>query len=554
MRSLNQWPGVAVTFVAFLISPSLLKAQASSLPEPTGYSAFESVITVSGDSAERILISQLAGATPVSRYLLRSPSSLMLNRSSGRRDGFSIVLPEITSVTNSELPFGQNDGALWAGKGYSVRALAGATAHFGPFHLIAIPEFVSTTSYRMSLNVIDLRFSRPLPATRSSFSSPFNVVPYSIDMPYSLGDSSWRKLYPGQSSAFVDAGPMQAGVATENEWWGPATRNPIVLGDNAAGFPHVFIRTGRPLVSRAGQFEGRWIVGGLHESDFFDDDPTNDVRSLSALALTWKQRPTSNLSIGFARSVYAPADGYGNVLSHALDVLKSTGHPDALPATDSTMTPGRDQIYSLFAQWIVPKYGLDTYLEWARTEFPKSLRDFLLQPMHSRGYSAGMQWAHQLRSGTTVRLMGEMTNVEQDGSYRFRPTGSFYTSRAVIQGYTNEGQVLGAGSGPGSSSEWLSLDYMPNRFLFGGNFGRTRYNNDAFFLKSNPHRCFHDVAVYPGLRTGMKTRFMSLRADYSRITRYNSFWQRTRGCGTNESAIGDRSSHHFSLTVTALGW
>jgi hypothetical protein len=552
MRSLNSWPGVALTLFALTL-PVESKAQVNQLPESNRRPLYESVITVSGDSAERILISQLKGATPASRYLLRSSSSLMLEGS--RRDGFSIVLPEVTSVTNSELPFGQNDGALWAGKGYSFRAMAGVTAHYGPVHVIAVPEFVSTTSYRMSLNVIDLRFSRPLPASHNSFSSPFNVVPYSIDMPYSLGDSSWQKLYPGQSSAFVDAGPIQVGAGTENEWWGPATRNPVVLSDNAAGFPHLFIRTGRPLVSRAGQFEGRWILGGLHESDFFDDDPSNDVRSLSAFAVTWKRRPSSNVSIGFARSVYSPADGYSNVFSHAFDFLKSTGHPNALPVTDSTMTPGPDQIYSFFAQWIVPRYGLDTYLEWGRTEFPKSLRDFLLQPMHTRGYTAGMEWAHPLGGGeSTVRLQGEMTNVEQDGSYRFRPTGSFYTSRAVVQGYTNEGQVLGAGSGPGSSSEWLALDYLPSRFLLGANFGRTRYNNDAFFLKSNPHRCFHDVAVYPGLRTGMKTRFMSLRAEYSRIKRYNSFWQRTRGCGTNESAIGDRSSHHFSVTVSALGW
>ena len=215
MRSLKIWPGVAITLFAFLSLAVESQAQVNQLPESTRRPFYEPVITVSGDSAERIRVSQLTGASPVSQYLLRSPSSLMV-QGPERRDGFSVVLPEVTSVTNSELPFGQNDGALWAGKGYSFRAMAGVTAHFGPVHLIAIPEFVSTTSYRMSLNVIDLRFARPLPASRNTFASPFNIVPYSIDMPYSLGDSSWRKLYPGQSSAFVDAGPMQVGAGTEN--------------------------------------------------------------------------------------------------------------------------------------------------------------------------------------------------------------------------------------------------------------------------------------------------------------------------------------------------
>jgi hypothetical protein len=308
-------------------------------------------------------------------------------------------------------------------------------------------------------------------------------------------------------------------------------------------------------VTPIGQIEGRLVVGGLHESDFFDTDSSNDVNSISSIGITWKKSARSNVTIGFARSVYAPASGYGNVASHAFDFLKSTGHPNALPVTDSTMTPGPDQIYSLFAQWIIPGYGLETYIDLGHTEFPKSLRAFLVQPNHTRGYTAGFLWAHPSgSSGAKVRINGELTNVEQSASYRFGPIGSFYTSRAVVQGYTNEGQMLGAGIGPGSSAEWLSVDYLRSGATVGVNFGRTRYNNDAFFLRSNPHRCFHDVAVYPGLRGGLRNRFFSVRADYSYVTRINAFWQRTRGCGTNESAIGDRNTHNLSVTLSTLGW
>jgi hypothetical protein len=308
-------------------------------------------------------------------------------------------------------------------------------------------------------------------------------------------------------------------------------------------------------VSAVGQFEGRWLVGGLHESEYFDNDISNNVRSLSVFGFSWKRRPTSNVTLGFARSVYSPADGYSGVPSHAFDFLKGTGHPNALPASDSTMTPGPDQVYSLYAQWIVPVYGLETYIEWAHTEFPRSLRDFLVEPNHTRGYTAGLQWAKPLANGAShLKLNAELTNVEQSSTYRFRPMGSFYTSRAVIQGYTNEGQMLGAGIGPGSSSQWISLDYLGTSVVFGANFGRTRYNNDAFFLKSNPHRCFHDVAVYPGLRGGLINRYFSVHADYSSISRYNAFWQRIRGCGSTPDAIGDRHSQHFSITLSTLAW
>ena len=517
---------------------------------------FEPVVTVSGDSVDRLRVAQLEGRAPQGGLFLRSTSSLTDPRRAGLAPRpFTIVLPQATFVANSDLPFGQNDGAMWGGKGYNFRVLGGLTASFGPVRVVLIPELTYSTNYAISIDPLDLRFARPLPGNRSRFASPFNYVPYSIDWPYRMGDSAFSKLFPGQSSASVSFGNFEAGASTENEWWGPAIRNPILFSDNAAGFPHAFIRTGKPIATGIGVFEGRWIVGGLHESDYFDDDITNDVRSISALSLVWKHRAESGLSLGVARSVFSPVDGYSGVAGHAFDFVRGTDHPNALPVTDSTFTPGRDQIFSVFAHWMVPKYGLESYVEWARAEMPKSLRDFILYPNHTRGFSAGLQYAHTFSDNASrFRFQGEFTNVEQSGSYRFRPIGSFYASRAVIQGYTNEGQMLGAAVGPGSSGEWLAADYMRKEFEFGVNFGRTRPNTDAFFARSNPNRCFHDAMVYPGARAGVTTRFFRIEADYSKLTRYNAFFQRVRGCQTDESATGDRSWHYLSLTLSLLGW
>src|SRR4029079_10686857 len=110
----------------------------------------------------------------------------------------------------SDLPFGQNDGAMWAGKGYNWRALGGVTATFGPVRIVAIPEVVSATNSPISIDPLDLRFARPLPGNRSSFGSPFNYIPYSIDWPYRFGDSAFAKVYPGQSSASVSFAQLEA--------------------------------------------------------------------------------------------------------------------------------------------------------------------------------------------------------------------------------------------------------------------------------------------------------------------------------------------------------
>jgi len=517
----------------------------------------QGVVTVSGDSVDRLRLAQLQGHAPLEGLFLRSTSSLMSPRAAGMVPRvFTIVTPQTTFIVNSALPFGQNDGALWAGKGYNTRVLAGFTATLGPVRLVAIPEFAYSSNHELSVDPLDLRFAKPLPPSRSSFSSPFNVFPYSIDMPYRFGDQPIRRIYPGQSSLTVSFGAIEVGGATENNWWGPALRNPIVMSDNAAGFPHAFLRTGRPLTSRIGQIEGRWIVGGLRESDYFNNNVADDVRSLSAIGLTWKRSPGSGLSIGLSRSVFAPVAGYRGVPANAFDFITNTGRPNALPVTDSTPTqPGPDQILSLFARWAIPRYGLESYVEWARTELPASARDLVEQPNHSRGYTGGLQWVRQIGgSDSRVRLQGEVTNVEQSTTYRFRPNGSFYTSRAVVQGYTNEGQLVGAGLGPGSSGQWIAADYIHRNLQLGVNLGRIRFNNDAFFEQREPNRCFHDVTVYPGVRASYSNRFFRFGADFASTSRYNTFFQRIRGCEAGPGAIGDRSSRHLAFTLTTFGF
>lgn len=486
--------------------------------------------------------------------MLRSTSSLMDPRRSGRRPRtFTIVFPELTLVSNSTLPFGQNDGALWAGKGANLRALAGFTLSAGPVRLVVIPELAYSSNNRLNINPADPRFIQPVPANRSIFSSPSNVFPYSIDMPYRFGGDPINRIYPGQSSLSVTAGPVEAGAATENEWWGPALVNPIVMGDNAAGFPHAFLRTSHPVNTILGRLEARWIVGGLKESDFFDSDNSNDVRSLSALAITWKRSAASGVTLGFTRSVFSVATGYGDVAGHLFDALKNTGHPNARAVSDSTMIPGSDQIFSLFAQWALPRYGLESYVEWGRAEFPVSLRDFLKQPHHSRGYTSGIQWSRPIGTDARFRVQGEITNVEQSSTFRFRPIGSFYASRSVIQGYTNEGQVIGAGIGPGSSGQWVAADFFKGRWQLGATAGRLRFNNDAFFLRGYAHRCGHDVTVYPGVRASYSNAYFRLRADYASASRYNTFFQNFENCDSGGEG-SDRSNRYLLVTLSTFGW
>ena len=507
--------------------------------------------TVSGDSVERLRIADLRGEARAPWMMLRSSSSLMLR--DNLEQGLKIVLPSLTFVANDNLPFGQNDGALWAGKGYNLRAMAGLLANAGPLHLVVVPEFVRSSNHALDIDPTDRRYAPAIPASRSPFSNPFNIYPYSIDLPYRMGDAPLTKIYPGQSSLTLSGGSFAAGAATENEWWGPAIRNPIVMSDNAAGFPHLFVRTREPVATRIGVLDARWMTGGLHESDWFDNDESNDVRSLSSFAFTWSPSKASPFSAGFARSVFAPANGYGQAATRWLDVFRNTHHPNARALSDSAFIPGSDQIFSLFGRIVIPSYGLETYIEWGRADFPVSFHDFIEQPLHSRGYTTGLQWVLGAGAKGRIRFQGEITDVEQSTTYRFRNQGSFYTSRAVPQGYTNEGQVIGAGIGPGSSSGWLAADYFRGSWQAGVTWGRQRFNNDAFFLLQHASRCGHDVTVYPGARAAYSSRVMRFTAALSKMNRLNTFFQNKLSCESGGEG-SDRSNVNLTITAAALAF
>ena len=154
----------------------------------------------------------------------------------------------------------------------------------GRLWLVLAPEFLATENlpYPMPYPQVQL----PRPPGRSPFSTPWHVGAYSIDLPLRFGDRGFWKLDPGQSTLAADLGPVVAGLSTESEWWGPGIENAIVMSNNAAGIPRAFVRTARPVRTRVGSFAVRWFLGGLFESQYFDDNPASDRRSITALAAT----------------------------------------------------------------------------------------------------------------------------------------------------------------------------------------------------------------------------------------------------------------------------
>lgn len=534
--------------LAALAVPSLLGAQAAdsaSAPAPA-----HRLITVGSPFEEQLRDAQLRGDAPSAGFLVRSPSSLTPPREG---PGVTLILPQADLAWNSRIPTSANDGAMWAGRGASALVMAGAELRAGPVRLVVAPELVWAENREFG----DLLPRQWTPEQRAEFIPPWQTAVHSADIPYRFGDGGWTKLRPGQSSLTVRAGGFAAGAATENQWWGPGVRNAVIMTNNAAGVPHLFARTAEPLRTRLGSIDARWMVGTLAGSGYADSVASAGRRSLNAAALVFHPAAAPNLSVGLARAVYAPEESRGGALSHVADVLTRWGG-----AGDTLRAEPFEQITSVLARWVFPRDGAEVYAEWARYRLPGGLGDLLEAPEHTQGYILGAQWLRPARVGE-LRLQAEVADLEKSSTYSTRPIGSYYASAAVPQGYTQEGQVIGAGIGPGASGQWLAADWLYRGGLVGAFVGRVRSANDAYYDNPATERIKyrgelvprstvhgHDVTVLGGLRGRLPLRGVQVDAEWTAGKRFNYMFQSYAVGWSNREDAVDVMNHTLRLGIS----
>lgn len=495
------------------------------------------LVRPTSEASDRIRLSQLAGdTTTLDAYLVRSPSLLLRRDSSTSHWMVHGIRPDAELIANSALPFGPNTGAMWAQRGVSWRVTSGLDLTRSKLRLIIAPDlwFTSNAQFDFGGPLLNDIF-QPVSRYGNGYANVWYAQPYSADVPWRLGSSAAMRLWLGQSGAWYNTGAVEIGITSENMWWGPGIQNAIVMSDNAAGVPRMELRTPHPIRTRVGTFEAQWFVGALSESQYFDTLKTNDVRSLAGAVVTWRPKFQSNLSLGITRVVYAAVPGYGAVPTRWLDVFANTGRPANRPPSDSSLSPGgRDQLFSLFGRWVFPSDGFEFYSEWSRQELPYSLHDLFFTPTHSSGYTLGLQYRSPVPlTDPAYRVQFEVTNLEPGAAARDYPEAVFYTSRKVIQGYTEFGKVIGASIGPGASSQWLAIDRVWPNASVGLTFNRVRWNEGVRAARVWPDYlggCNQDVSIIPGVRGGHSVGAGYVSADVRFANRLNYDFQNISGC------------------------
>lgn len=368
--------------------------------------------------------------------------------------------PEWFNSYNTKAPYGQNDGGLWQGKGYNTALSGGLRLEGYGIELTLKPQL--SWSQNADFEYITPNYQEETFRDKAQKYGYYGIR--FIDAPQRFGNSSFFNFDFGDTEIRYTWNNLTAGFGTQSIWLGPAQFNPIIHSNNAPSYPKIDIGLRKSKVFipyfdwYIGEFEARAWWGKLSESDFFDNDDSNNENLISGVALGYSFPGfLQGLSLGINRTMLSR---WNNLNSFGI------GHifiPDMHGGFDDA-----DQRFSLTFDYLIPQTGLEMYFEWARDDFSPN-KDFIIRyPFHTQAWTFGTQKVFNLSEKYSLRLMLEITSLENSADYDrlINWVNTFYCHSEILQGYTNRGQWLGAGIGTGGNSQYLGLSLFYPRGSF----------------------------------------------------------------------------------------
>ena len=354
---------------------------------------------------------------------------------------FGLMPLSFSTKYNSHHPYGWNDGAMIMAKGIQNIISTGVYANLGPLSVQLQPEYFSSAN-----------------------------PDYEITPGYgSTGGKKVSKFLPGQSSVRLNLGAVSLGVSTENLWWGPGQFSSLLMSNNAPGFQHITFNTRRPLKTAIGSFEWQLVMGKLKEdtSLAFENNflkpmnPKNDTRYFNGMVISYQPKWLKGVFFGVTRAFHLYQSDLnaetGSFTSKYLPVLGGLWK-----AKDNANLVGApsDQVISFFSRWIFPTYHSEVYFEYGYNDFAYNMRDFTSNQQHSSAYIIGIKKEILLSKNRLIDFNGELTQMAQMPDYLLRNAGNWYVHGQVRQGFTNENQIMGAGSGLGNNVQTTTANYI----------------------------------------------------------------------------------------------
>lgn len=345
------------------------------------------------------------------------------------KNDFSITVynPHFFISENTKQPYGQNDGSLWQGKGINFQFSTGATLKYKGFELTFKPE----------INFSQNKPYKTMHDTNSYFWG-------SLDLVQRYGDKSTFNFNFGDSNIKYIGNYIEASLGTETIWIGPTYLNSILMSNNAPNYVKFEIgliptNVTFPWTSfDLGKFEIYSSIGMLKTSKYYK--VPNNKTFLAMINIGYQPSFINNLTIGanYVDHFDLSWKSFKNVFKTALFGHNIEG--------DGKMS------YSL--NWCIPNVGLDIYAEYGKDDY--SYFNFYHTSVIQLGFKKSINIFET--KGINLELIGEFGNMEMSRDALSQWSYNFYTHGSDHLSYSNDGQLLGAGTGYAGVSYFLKLN------------------------------------------------------------------------------------------------
>ena len=392
-------------------------------------------------------------------------------------------------------PTNWNDGPMAPAKGYQQYLRLGVQAQWKFLELQFAPEMV-------------LAQNKPF----NTLSGDLDVVVVrdyyrwynSIELPTQFGYNAYNKILPGQSFVKFHYKNLSLAASTENKWWGPAERNALILSNSAAGFPHISFKSEKPILTKVGDFNFEFITGWLENGVWAPPEgqralngnrlyflKPNKQRVISGFNISYKPKWIPALTIGVEQSQVQYKDQLKSIVAY-IPIKNIISRYSTFVTNDEPIT-----LTAFYFNYEIPKAKASIYGEFGWNLNQTTLRNWFLQPDKGYASTLGIKKVIQPNANYNFELLAEITQLQLLTIAEQFSTGvplSWYVGQSVRQGYTSNGKLLGAGVGPGGSSQLIELNWRKQANRIGLTFERRVHNNDLYvaaFSNSSDFRRFY---------------------------------------------------------------
>lgn len=472
--------------------------------------------------------------------------------------GILRLLPiTIQQQFNTHHPYSLNDGAMIPARGYQTLISGGFFGRLGPLSIQLCPEYV----YAENRDFQGFYAEQPDRAWVEYYH-----LHNSIDLPEKFGESAYRKLFWGQSSARLTFGPISLGLSNENLWWGPGLKNALIMSNTAPGFLHATLNTVKPIRTFLGNFEGQIICAHLENSGYYPADTSktvnnkklykakrDDWRYLNGFVISYHPKWTPGLFLGLTRTHIVYHEDLGNTFKDYFPIITPFTKEKNYGENESPLP--NDQRLSVFARWIWQQAKAELYTEYFREDHAFDLRDIIIQAEHTHAWMFGLQKMVPLkRNDEFIQVQIEMTKLEQTGTNPERPQGSVYLHYAgVPHGYTHLGQLLGAGIGPGSNMQTLAVSWVKQLKTLGIEINRLVQNND-FHNRAimDPRANWVDLNIAAFGTWNYKNLLISAKCQFINSCNYQHYYQPVSENNGDNYWIPGRNTFNFQAQLSTM--